>query len=185
MKHILPIITITTLAAAASAQTAAASSGLSYNNASVSYSRLSLSGYTGHANGWAVSANALIGSSNVLVSAQTTVGGDLGNGSDDVSIGYVFKNLALGADAIVSVGSDETYELAIRKDLGSNIEVAVNFAQVAGENVYGLSVGYSVTKAITLGLGYSRTSGFDASDYLVGATNVKLSGWTVGVRYNF
>jgi len=36
MKHILPILTITTLAAAASAQTAAAPAGLSYNRVTVS-----------------------------------------------------------------------------------------------------------------------------------------------------
>ena len=96
MKHILPILTITTLAAAASAQSAAASSGLSYNRVGVSYNTDS--------KGFSVSASALIGSSNFLVEADTTIGGSTsGNGVDSVSLGYVFKNVALGADATVSV----------------------------------------------------------------------------------
>jgi hypothetical protein len=185
MKHILPILTITTLAAAASAQTAAASSGLSYNNASVSYSQYSASGFSGHANNWALSANALIGSSNVLISASTQIGGDVGNGGDTVALGYVFKNLAAGTDVIVSVGSDETYALTFRKDLGNNLEAAAGISRVLGENVYGLSVGYSVSKAVTLSLGYQRSSSVDASDYIAGATNVKLTAWTASVRYNF
>jgi hypothetical protein len=185
MKHILPILTITTLAAAASAQSAAASSGLSYNNISVSYSQYSATGFSGHANNWSLTANALIGSSNVIVTASTEIGGDLGNGGDSVAIGYVFKNLALGSDAIVRVGSNETYGLSIRKDLGNNLEASLGYARVYGESIYGVSVGYTVTKAVTLSLGYERSSGLDVSDYFVGATNVKVSAWTAAVRYNF
>ena len=184
MKNILPILTLTTLAAAASAQ-AAAPAGLSYNNVSVSYSQYSASGFSGHANNWALSASALIGSSNVLLSASTLSGGDIGNGGDSVAIGYVFKNLALGSDAIVRVGSNETYGLTIRKDLGNNLEASLGYARVLGESIYGVSVGYSVSKAVTLSLGYERSSGIDASGFIAGATNVKLSAWTAAVRYNF
>jgi len=124
MKHILPIITITTLAAAASAQTAAASSGLSYN------------------------------------------------GVDSVSLGYVFKNVALGADATVSVGSDEAYGLNVRKDLGNNIELAVAFERQSGVNVWGAELAYNVSKQIQVAVGYSDASG-------------SASTTDISVRYNF
>ena len=88
MKHILPILTITTLAAAASAQTAAASSGLSYNRVGLNYA-------TNNVKGYSLSASALIGNSNVLLAGSTTIGGNSStNGANSVSVGYVFKNVA-------------------------------------------------------------------------------------------
>ena len=165
MKHILPIITITTLAAAASAQTAAAASGLSYNRVGVSYNTDS--------KGFSVSASALIGSSNFLVEADTTIGGSTsGNGVDSVSLGYVFKNVALGADATVSVGSNEAYGLNVRKDLGNNIELAVGYSREAGVNVWGAELAYNVSKQIQVAVGYSDASG-------------SASTTDIAVRYNF
>ena len=167
MKHILPILTITTLAAAASAQSAAASSGLSYNRVGVSYAR------SNGLDGYGLSASALIGGSNFLVSAATTVGGDAGNGTDVVSLGYVFKNVALGADATVAVGSDETYGLDLRKDLGSNIEAAASFTRASGSNVWGIELAYNVSKQIQVAIGYQ-----DSSDLVKGITSFSA-------RYNF
>jgi hypothetical protein len=93
MKHILPILTLTTLAAAASAQSAAAA-GLSYNRVGVNYNTDSAE------NGYSVSAEALIGSSSVWVGGSA----DLDNkGADRVSVGYLFKNVAAGIDATVAV----------------------------------------------------------------------------------
>ncbi|MEY4402466.1 MAG: hypothetical protein RIR91_501, partial [Verrucomicrobiota bacterium] len=89
MKHILPILTITTLAAAASAQTAAAApAGLSYNRATVSRQ--------GQNNDVAV--QHFLGNTNVLASLST-VGN--GNGHASLGLGYVFKNVALSTDATV------------------------------------------------------------------------------------
>jgi len=165
MKHILPIITITTLAAAASAQTAAAPSGLSYNRVGVSYNTDS--------KGFSLSASALIGSSNFLVEADTTIGGSTsGNGDDSVSLGYVFKNVALGADATVSVGSNESYGLNVRKDLGNNIELAVGYSREAGVNVWGAELAYNVSKQIQVAFGYSDASGSASTS-------------DISVRYNF
>jgi hypothetical protein len=165
MKHILPILTITTLAAAASAQSAAASSGLSYNRVGL--------GYNTDSKGYSLTASALIGSSNFLVEAGTTIGGNTsGNGVDSVSLGYVFKNVALGADATVSVGSDESYGLNVRKDLGNNIELAVGYARQSGVNVWGAELAYNVSKQIQLAVGYSDASG-------------SASTTDVSVRYNF
>ena len=152
MKHILPILTITTLAAAASAQSAAASSGLSYNRVGL--------GYNTDSKGYSLSASALIGSSNFLVSADTSIGGNsTGNGADSVSLGYVFKNVAFGADATLSVGSNESYGLNVRKDLGSNIEGSAGYSRTAGVNGYNVGVAYNLTKQYQLGVVYSKQSG--------------------------
>jgi len=176
MKHILPILTLTTLTAAAfadaSAPAAAAASGLSYNNISVSYNQLSASGVSGHVNGWSLVATAVIGNSNVIVQAETTVGGDLGNGTDAAVVGYVFKNPA--ADVIVAVGSNEFYGVRLRKDLGSNFEGSVTYARVSGDNQYGLSAGYNFTKQVSFDLSYAKLD-----------TTVSLTQWTAGLRYNF
>ena len=169
MKHILPILTLTTLAAAASAQ-AAAPSGLSYNRVGLSYDT--------DDKGYTLSASALIGGSNFLVEAATSVGGaNSGNGVDSVSLGYVFKNVALGADATVSVGSNESYGLDVRKDLGSNIEVAASLGRnSADNNVWGAELAYNVSKQIQLAVGYSDSN----------AAGVAGDGQTIiSARYNF
>jgi hypothetical protein len=175
MKQILPILTLTTLSAAAFADAGAAapaSSGLSYNNISVSYNQLSASGISGHVNGWSLAATAAIGNSNVIVQGSTTIGGDLGNGNDNVVLGYVFKNSF--ADVIVAVGSDEFYGVRARKDLGSNFEASLSYARASGDNQYGLSVGYNFTKQVSFDLSYAKID-----------TTVSVTQWTAGLRYNF
>jgi hypothetical protein len=165
MKHILPILTITTLAAAASAQSAAASSGLSYNRVGL--------GYNTDSKGYSLTASALIGSSNFLVEADTSIGGNTsGNGADSVSLGYVFKNVALGADATVAIGSNESYGLNVRKDLGNNIELAVGYARESGVNVWGAELAYNVSKQIQLAVGVSDGQGAASTS-------------DITVRYNF
>ena len=166
MKHILPILTITTLAAAASAQ-AAAPAGLSYNRVGL--------GYNTDSKGYSLSASALIGSSNFLVEADTTIGGNTsGNGEDSVSLGYVFKNVAFGADATVSVGSNEAYGLNVRKDLGIyNLELAASFGRNSSDvNVWGAELAYNVSKQIQVAVGYSDAQGSASTS-------------DISVRYNF
>ncbi len=173
MKHILPILTITTLAAAASAQSAVASSGLSYNRVGLNYA-------TNNVKGYSLSASALIGGSNVLLAGSTSIGGNSsGNGADAVSVGYVFKNVALGADATLSVGSNEAYGLNIRKDLGSNIEGAVSYNRVKDAssnnvNAWGAELAYNLTKQYQVAVGYASKSATSSS-----------STTSVSVRYNF
>jgi hypothetical protein len=122
MKHILPILTLTTLAAAASAQ-AAAPAGLSYNRVTVSRE--------GQNN--TMSASALLGGTNVLATASS------GNGyynEATFSLGYVFKNVAFATDATVSISSGNQYV---------NSAVSVNLRRALNEVYSGLevSVGYS------------------------------------------
>jgi hypothetical protein len=165
MKHILPILTLTTLAAAASAQ-AAAPAGLSYNRVGL--------GYNTDTKGYALSATAVLGASNFFVGANTTIGGhDTVNGTDSVSLGYLFKNVAYGIDATVSVGSNEVKTLGLRKDLGANFEAAATFGRNASRNnAWSIEAAYNVSKQIQLAVGYSDAQAASGTTDLT-------------VRYNF
>ena len=91
-----------------------------------------------------------------------------------MSLGYVFKNVALGADATVSVGSDESYGLNVRKDLGGNIELAVGYGRSSGVNGWSAELAYNVSKQIQVAVGVSDTNAAGSS-----------STTDISVRYNF
>jgi len=165
MKHILPILTLTTLAAAASAQ-AAAPAGLNYNRVGL--------GYNTDTKGYSLSATAVLGSSNFWVGASTTIGGSgTSNGADSVAIGYLFANAIAGADATVSISSNEAYTIGLRKALGNNLEAAASVGRNSADNtVWTAELGYNVSKQIQLAVGYTDTQGS------AGTTDIT-------VRYNF
>ncbi|MEY4132386.1 MAG: hypothetical protein RL592_444 [Verrucomicrobiota bacterium] len=165
MKHILPILTLTTLAAAASAQ-AAAPAGLNYNRVGL--------GYNTDTKGYSLSATAVLGSSNFWVGASTTIGGSgTSNGADSVAIGYLFANAIAGADATVSIASNEAYTIGLRKALGNNLEAAASVGRNSADNtVWTAELGYNVSKQIQLAVGYTDTQGS------AGTTDIT-------VRYNF
>ena len=166
MKHILPILTLTTLAAAASAQAAAPAAGLNYNRVGL--------GYNTDTKGYSLSATAVLGSSNFWVGASTSIGGaDTANGADSVVVGYLFANVYAGIDATVSVGSNEAYTLGLRKALGNNLEAAASFGRNSSDNnVWTAELAYNVSKQIQLAVGYTDTQGS------AGTTDLT-------VRYNF
>ena len=168
MKNILPILALTTLAAAASAQVAApAAAGLNYNRVGL--------GYNTDTKGYSLSATAVLGSSNFWVGASSTIGGGntLGNGSDSVAIGYLFANVYAGIDATVSVASNEAYGLGLRKALGNNFEAAASFGRnSADNNVWGAELAYNVSKQIQLAVGVSDGQGAASTS-------------DITVRYNF
>jgi len=169
MKHILPILTLTTLAAAASAQAAAAAPAA----AGLNYNRVGL-GYNTDTKGYTLSATAVLGSSNFWVGASSTIGGaDTANGADSVVVGYLFANVYAGVDATVSVGSNEAYTLGLRKALGNNLEAAASLGRNSSDNtVWTAELGYNVSKQIQLAVGYTDTQGS------AGTTDLT-------VRYNF
>lgn len=178
MKNILPIITLTTLAAAASAQSAVAPAGLSYNRVGLSY------GFD--TKNYGLTASALIGNSNVLIQGATTINSKAApgssNGADVASIGYVFKNAALGTDVIVSIGSNEVYGISFRRDLGNAFEGALGYSQAnqpgAAKNIqtWTAEVAYNLNKQYSLALGYSDSNATGvAGDSQLGLT----------ARYNF
>jgi hypothetical protein len=170
MKHILPILTLTTLAAAASAQSAAAA-GLSYNRVGVNYNTDSAE------NGYSVSAEALIGSSNVWVGGSA----DLDNkGADVVSVGYLFKNVAAGIDATVAVSSNDTYGVILRRSLNEVV------AGLEARFVYAQSTGSTQKDTFIYELAYNIGSKYQVAvsiqDSDVAALDQDVS---VSVRYNF
>ena len=171
MKHILPIITITTLAAAASAQTAAAPAGLSYNRVTVSRQGQNTN----------LSASALLGSSNVLATIGTSTAGT------SYALGYVFKGVGAGIDATVSVGAgnasnNSTVGLNLRRSLSevvSGLEIAAGVAYNPGAGAsastkeYSYELAYNINKQFSVAYGITDVSG--------AGSNLK----TVSVRYNF
>ena len=167
MKNILPILTLTTLAAAATAQVAApAAAGLNYNRVGL--------GYNTDTKGYSLSATAVLGSSNVWVGASSTIGGNgTVNGTDSIAIGYLFANVYAGIDATVSVASNEAYGLGLRKALGNNFEAAASFGRnSADNNVWGAELAYNVSKQIQLAVGVSDGQGAASTS-------------DITVRYNF
>ena len=169
MKHILPILTLTTLAAAASAQSAAAA-GLSYNRAGLSYNTDAAAGD----NGYSLSVEALVGSSNVWVGASA----DLNTaGNDGVSVGYLFKNVAAGIDATAFVGSNDGYGIIARRSLNevvAGLEGRIVWSQEGGSN----------TNSFVYELAYNVNSKYQVAVSIADANGVAEE-TSVTVRYNF
>ena len=169
MKHILPILTLTTLAAAASAQSAAAA-GLSYNRAGLSYNTDAAAGD----NGYSLSVEALVGSSNVWVGASA----DLNTaGNDGVSVGYLFKNVVAGIDATAFVGSNDGYGIIARRSLNEIV------AGLEGRIVWGQEGG-SNDNSFVYELAYNVNSKYQVAVSIADANGVAEE-TSVSVRYNF
>ena len=164
MKHILPIITITTLAAAASAQTAAAPAGLSYNRVTVSRQGQNTN----------LSASALLGSSNVLATIGSSTAGT------SYALGYVFKGVGAGIDATVAVSSNDTYGVILRRSLNEVV------AGLEARFVYEQSTGSTQKDSFVYELAYNIGSKYQVAvsiqDSDVAALDQDVS---VSVRYNF
>ncbi len=168
MKHILPILTLTTLAAAASAQSAAAA-GLSYNRAGLSYNTDAASG-----NGYSASIEALVGSSNIWVGASA--GLDT-KGEDEVTVGYLFKNVIAGIDATAFVGSNDGYGIIARRSLNevvAGLEGRIVWSQNGGSN----------TDTFVYELAYNVNSKYQVAVSIADA-NGAAEETSVTVRYNF
>ena len=169
MKHILPILTLTTLAAAASAQSAAAA-GLSYNRAGLSYNTDAGAGD----NGYSLSVEALVGSSNVWVGASA----DLNSAGDDgVSVGYLFKNVVAGIDATAFVGSNDGYGIIARRSLNEIV------AGLEGRIVWGQEGG-SNDNSFVYELAYNVNSKYQVAVSIADANGASEQ-TSVTVRYNF
>ena len=164
MKHILPIITLTTLAAAASAQSAAPA-GLTYNRVTVNQNT---SGGTDRN----ISVANLIGGSNVLVELS-----QLANGYGNVEISYVFKNVTNGIDATVGITSGTADGIGVNlrrslSELNAGLELAVGYSRLenSGSEV-SYEVSYNINKQFSVAFGAA-----DANN-----ANVK----SVSVRFNY
>ena len=170
MKHILPILTLTTLAAAASAQSAAAA-GLSYNRAGISYNTDAAAGD----NGYSASIEALVGSSNVWVGA--TAGLNTA-GADNVSVGYLFKNVAAGIDATAFVGSNDGFGIVARRSLNEVV------AGLEGRIVWSQNGGSKSADSFVYELAYNVNSKYQVAVSIEDANGASEQ-TSVTVRYNF
>ena len=174
MKH-LPYVCLLTLGSA-SAFAASAPSSLFGNNVEVSYVQQSTDAVAGHLNGWELSATAYLGKSDLFVNAQTSVGGDLGNGSDEVSLGYRIKNVASLADVALTIGSDETYGIALHRAIGGGFGAWASYEKNAAGHDVSVAVSKMLTHDVSLDLGYSWISRDALADQ---------NQWSLGVRYKF
>jgi hypothetical protein len=175
MKHILPILTLTTLAAAASAQSAAAA-GLSYNRAGLSYNTDATTLRDGSSdNGYSVSIEALVGSSNVWVAASAEANSQ---GDDSVSVGYLFKNVAAGIDATVAVSSNDTYGVILRRSLNEVI------AGLEARFVWSQATGSTSVDSYVYELAYNIGSKYQVAVSIADVENA-ANETSVSVRYNF
>ncbi len=170
MKHILPILTLTTLAAAASAQSAAAA-GLSYNRAGLSYN----TDAAANDNGYSASIEALVGSSNVWVSA--TAGLNTA-GADAVVVGYLFKNVAAGIDATAFVGSNDGFGIVARRSLNEVV------AGLEGRIVWSQNGGSKSADSFVYELAYNVNSKYQVAVSIADSSSVAEQ-TSVTVRYNF
>ena len=171
MKHILPILTLTTLAAAASAQSAAAPAGLSYNRAGLSYNSDAVAGD----NGYSLSVEALVGSSNVWVAGNAELDK---SGADNVSVGYLFKNVAAGIDATAFLGSNDGFGIVARRSLNevvAGLEARIVWSQDGGSNN---------TDSFVYELAYNVNSKYQVAVSIEDASNVAEQ-TSITVRYNF
>lgn len=174
MKH-LPYVCLLALGSA-SAFAASSPASLFGNNVELSYVQLSTNGVSGHQNGWDLSATAYLGKSDFFVNGLTTVGGDLGNGADTASLGYRFKNVASLADVALTVGSNESYGVALHRALGAGFGAWASYERLSNGHNVTAAVSKMLTHDLSLDLGYTWVSR-DASP--------SSHAWTLGARYKF
>ncbi len=130
MKQLLPILTLTTLAAAASAQSA---SGLNYNTAS--FSRSSQDNVLG--------VQGLLGGSNVLAAVQVSSNDNAGT---QLTLGYVFHSVFQSTDLVLTAStmshhdgtSGTVYGLTARRQLNevvNGLEASIGFTSTMHNDV--------------------------------------------------
>jgi hypothetical protein len=174
MKH-LPLLSLLALGSA-TASAAYVPSSLFSSNLEVGYSQVSTDGVAGHLDSWNISATAYLGQSDFFVNAQTTVGGDFGNGADEVSLGYRLKNVGNLADVALAVGSNETYGVALHRALGAGFGAWAGYQHRADGHDVAVTLSKSLTRNISVDLSYVwRTNDVAADQDL----------WNLGVRYKF
>jgi hypothetical protein len=181
MKH-LPYVYLLALGSAAafakSAPPAAvvSPSSLFASNVEVSYVQQSFEGLSGHLDGWQVSATAYLGKTDFFVNGLTTVGGDLGNGTDSAYLGYRIKNVASLADVALTVGSNESYGLALHRALGAGFGAWASYVRNdVGHNV-SIVLSKMMTHDVSLDLGYA---------WINRDSYINSKQWSLGARYKF
>lgn len=188
MKHILPVLTVSALAAAASAQTAPAPSAkqsFSYNRVVASWVSVGSTGAES-INGASVFAQAKIGGG--LYISGTCI--DLTADNDDTAavIGYAYS-----LPAVLGVNTDLNVELgykslgaSLRFLVGGGLEVDVGYAHGAGsglDDTFTVGAIYNLgflVKGLSLNASYASTTGEGA---LGQGSSPDVT--SIGIGYNF
>ena len=193
MKHTLPVLTLTALAAAASAQVApAAKQSLSYNRVVVSWVNQSTTEFSG----MSVFAQAKIGGG-LYVTAQTL---DLEEGVFDdtfavLGFAYSLPNvLGVATDLNLEVGY-KTLGAGFRSLIGGGLEVGLSYAHTGNGAAAGpFAFGSPYLGADTLTLSASYNLGFMVKGLSLNASYSSESNYnyrpgfdttSIGVGYNF
>lgn len=191
MKHIIPTLTLTTLAAASAvAQTAAVKgNGLTYDRIAVGY------GQTDITKGLSGSFTALLGDYVVVGGAYGDIDGRDSNGiaysvlsgnsnaflvgakftagPGDIVVGYTYTQLqlsgALGTDVYGLTGDTDTFSIGYRYAVSSAVELSLSVSRVTGDAAYAVID----TTAGTLG----DVVAADTVDF-------KDTTYSLGVRFN-
>lgn len=186
MKHI-PVLALSALAAAASAQTAPASAPAakqSFSYDRVVFNYVSVSGEPNAAdNGVSVFAQASLGHGFYLTGTATNldnVGVSQDNASVDAALGYAFslpKALGISTDINLQLGHD-SYSAGLRALLGGGFEVGLAYGKNDGlpNNTFTVSAIYSLgqfVKGLTLNASYADDT--NGGDFVT----------TFGIGYNF
>lgn len=211
MKHILPIITLTTLAAAASAQSAA-SSGFNYNTVSLGYSNedFSDSNVADVISLTSLTLSQKIGK-NLVGSVGLHNGSEEGNGEDlrgfSLGLGYVYSvnsslDLIIGASSTYLQTSDGDSQnvgfndigVKARYNLGNGIELTAGI----GRNVYtnensstndaweGVHRNvYSLGAAYKVSADLSVSASYAWSKGVSGSTDADSDTWSVALVHSF
>jgi hypothetical protein len=186
MKHI-PVLALTVLTAAASAQTApaaapAAKQSFSYDRVVLNF--VSVSGEAGEADsGVAVFGQATLGHGFYLTAAATNLDNgapDGDNSTTTAALGYAFslpKALGISTDLNLELGHD-SYAAGIRALLGGGLEVGLAYGKNDGvpNNTLTVSAIYSLgqfVKGLTLNASYADET--NGGDFIT----------TFGIGYNF
>ena len=172
MKHTLNVLTLTALAAAASAQTAPAS-GLNYNTVGVSRS----------AQANTVAIQHTLGTTNFLVGFESH-SADAKSSEPQISVGYIFRSLTNGIDATVSIAQAEweysVYTVGLRRALNevyAGLEISAGYASTlkseriatfghagassVGESAYSVELAYNVNSTFQVAVGLVKFNGAD------------------------
>ena len=176
MKHTLNVLTLTALAAAASAQTAPAS-GLNYNQV----------GFSRSARGNTVSVQHTLGASNFVVGFESH-NDDTKSSEPQLSVGYIFKGVTNGIDATVSVTQAEweytVYGIELRRALNevyAGLEISAGYASTLksgniatfgfggvssyGVSAYSVELAYNVNPTVQIAVGLVKYSGYTSGTY--------------------
>jgi hypothetical protein len=179
MKHTLNVLTLTALAAAASAQTAPAS-GLNYNTITASRSQRDNS----------LAVQGVLGQSNFIVGLATGTGDYSDTSYSQVGISYLFRNVTNGIDATVGViqgnWEETVYTVQIRRELNeiyAGLELSAGYAstlqsdttvdfQFGGygndeaESSYYVGLTYNINKTFAVGVSLVKPTGYPyGTDY--------------------